>query len=1209
MQKIISMTFLCLFFLQVSALGADNSEGSWRQEWNERRKNEFKEKLGSCPQVQSWDDINIFYGLSSLWQDLHKDPEVDGLWQSCLLSQEVDWNNNVHMYFVSSVFQTLEEIFKNSEDLRSYYPTLKKFSQYSVISLYYYLKLEPEQNSFKLNFLQTTFKNKAENSHEIKRIFKEYIEYFGRDSEVEYYILELKKFILNEKNDYAIIDYLELSPNDAEMIEIAKTKAETEFWFFSRYIALFPEEKEHILVRLKQNILLEKDVSQAISLLEFLPSDSDIREMIHGHLLSSSYSSYYTEMYIKALRPEEKDEVIKSLYEEALKNNTLYLLLPLIKIKGVSNVEEDILIATASRVLKSQDSNEVWDYLELDLPYFREELYEHVGDLILSHGSTYELFSEKAQKLPNYNQIVLKFRKKLMKERNPYSLIYFLQSQKEDLEIRNLLRKLLLNRNNSYVFDQYMDLYPDDLALLNYKETLLQSKKEVLEALRSSISSFTSVFHRNEKGHQELGRQLFELLSFVGGSTPRLFSEFQEMYHTYFGYQSSFSDSFAKMKYNVSKHLDFTREDVGFVLALDESMFKTPFVWLDEAIYKIHFHKDLLALHAFLIMMNARADEWSTIPFEKRQRLQKILERAYEKGVFLLSSEELSEIKKNLRISSAILELGPVFPTQSFSSEIRAEVLNLLFQINPHDSKLACLNMREDPLFTYRVLSEKGVSKSLINSCKQELENSLNTKTEFSYSKRIYLEISLLIMEKEIQDKVKKEGGVLDLIRLKLAKTESQINREILGNFEHSTELEDQWGDKIINLFVHYIEIFDKTFLIELKSILDKLPSDHAFFMSSNYELISTFLSQMSLNLESPDRRRTIAPGLEFWEFEDPSIHALHADPRRVDLRIVHADSWFQGKNLADYIKENPKSYGGLNGGFFGYRENNFLSWATRRFVGVGSESTFPVSILQTPKGLVNDSKDYWAVIGWKQNKEGEQDVYASFLKTKWFLNIGDSQFELTRKELVPYAHESLVFVSYKQQKAVVFICGESITAVKFHSDNENPDLDENILLTQNSFELTIRNEEEFSRFVEGAKINLTHSFVVPVENDHTTEDASQDSLWKSMDYIMSGDSLVLNGVSNPNFSFKDSFLRGMANNIFNTNRSTLCYLKDKHWLLASFAHASPEQLSTTLQDIGCLHAINLDGGPSSHLKLQDGTQSSTHDRQISDALLLFPKE
>jgi hypothetical protein len=160
-------------------------------------------------------------------------------------------------------------------------------------------------------------------------------------------------------------------------------------------------------------------------------------------------------------------------------------------------------------------------------------------------------------------------------------------------------------------------------------------------------------------------------------------------------------------------------------------------------------------------------------------------------------------------------------------------------------------------------------------------------------------------------------------------------------------------------------------------------------------------------------------------------------------------------------------------------------------------------------------------------------------------------------------------------------------------------------------FELHSDDESLSENLKKVSTAHIDYTFYIPTDGDHSKEDASQDALWKSMDYIITGAPfLVRDGVANKDESFKDSKLRQISSMMgMNVARSALCVLRDNNWLLVTLESASPEQLCSSLERIGCLHAINLDGGPSARIRLKDGTSSDSSDRKISDALLMFPRE
>ena len=160
-------------------------------------------------------------------------------------------------------------------------------------------------------------------------------------------------------------------------------------------------------------------------------------------------------------------------------------------------------------------------------------------------------------------------------------------------------------------------------------------------------------------------------------------------------------------------------------------------------------------------------------------------------------------------------------------------------------------------------------------------------------------------------------------------------------------------------------------------------------------------------------------------------------------------------------------------------------------------------------------------------------------------------------------------------------------------------------------------NHTLFHAFTAGSPLTITTE-ITPLTGATTPEE------WESLDYIVGGTPLLLyNSAKIVNFSPELTLPTFLSNK---HARTAIGILPNNHWILVvvdkttSFDGMTMDELRNLMAQLGCVHALNLDGGGSSTMVYEGQIVNSPHGdedeganqstiRRVSDAILVLSKQ
>ncbi|HEV7738481.1 MAG TPA: phosphodiester glycosidase family protein [Chlamydiales bacterium] len=160
-------------------------------------------------------------------------------------------------------------------------------------------------------------------------------------------------------------------------------------------------------------------------------------------------------------------------------------------------------------------------------------------------------------------------------------------------------------------------------------------------------------------------------------------------------------------------------------------------------------------------------------------------------------------------------------------------------------------------------------------------------------------------------------------------------------------------------------------------------------------------------------------------------------------------------------------------------------------------------------------------------------------------------------------------------------------------------------------------NHKLFHTFTAGSPLTITTQ-ITPLTGATTAEE------WETLEYIVGGTPLLLyNSARIVDFSSELTIPTFLSNK---HARTAIGILPNKHWILVVvdkttyFDGMTMDELSNLMVQLGCVHALNLDGGGSSTMVYEGQIINSPHGdedeganqntvRRVSDAILVIPKQ
>jgi len=344
-----------------------------------------------------------------------------------------------------------------------------------------------------------------------------------------------------------------------------------------------------------------------------------------------------------------------------------------------------------------------------------------------------------------------------------------------------------------------------------------------------------------------------------------------------------------------------------------------------------------------------------------------------------------------------------------------------------------------------------------------------------------------------------------------------------------------------------------------------------------------------------------VTEGVEYQQMQKNtapkwSAHVLRVNPSKVSIQPVKALPGCLGRETVSAIANRYNALAAVNGGFF-------------------EENGTPAGVLKIWDYWFSDPKRMRGTIGWNH---GSCDAHIDRLGMQWVVEMNGQHWPVHRVNHIRGKKRAIVYnpafgASTKTNRHGTEIIIEHDHVVDIQHGVGNA------TIPFNGFVYSIAKDADIdlSLVKTGMFAALHYSCQTPSSND-------QKVAWEEFDFIVGGTPvLVSQGQVNPDFD-ADNILHSFIHNRY--ARTAVGIMPDGTWIVVVVdGKASPISEGMTIQELadfmhrlGCVKALNLDGGSSSTMWVKGKVVNTpgAHwwifslpgEPKVSDALVVMPR-
>ncbi len=327
-------------------------------------------------------------------------------------------------------------------------------------------------------------------------------------------------------------------------------------------------------------------------------------------------------------------------------------------------------------------------------------------------------------------------------------------------------------------------------------------------------------------------------------------------------------------------------------------------------------------------------------------------------------------------------------------------------------------------------------------------------------------------------------------------------------------------------------------------------------------------------NETKQESKRETGPDCVYYEnrlIHNPSplsVHILKIDIRKCSIQLVTAQGTeYEGETISSMAKRTH-AYAGINGGFF---------------VGGGKKEGIPVGILKVGNIWHSIFSSSLGAMGWKN---GDQTTLFGQLNVQASLRIGDDIFPIDEVNKFRNKEQKVLYTSIPRKRPGVSGNGTEITI----ESNKLVSMNNNIVpqIPKGSYVYSIGSDAKIGikNVQEGDSAQLKFKFNETRVNQSSS--TSPPEVWEEMDVILGvGPLLVKDGKIISEYQYVGDINRGFINS--KHPRTAICIDGENKWNFVVVdgrtqrsVGLSIPALADFMRSLGCVNALNLDGGGSS---------------------------
>ena len=333
------------------------------------------------------------------------------------------------------------------------------------------------------------------------------------------------------------------------------------------------------------------------------------------------------------------------------------------------------------------------------------------------------------------------------------------------------------------------------------------------------------------------------------------------------------------------------------------------------------------------------------------------------------------------------------------------------------------------------------------------------------------------------------------------------------------------------------------------------------------------------------------------------AVFALEVDPTVYDIKPVLAKGQGAGLENLSSIAKNHGAVAAINGGFYkGTRQNG------------APEYTYKIK--DTWNADTTTARD---VLGWNEHGDG---LMVGRVKNKWTLTIGEREMPIDRVNQLRRPGNKILYTKAYNARTLTGVGGVEIGIAEGKVSFINTETG-NTNIPQDGCVYSVASAETFN--LEGIEIGmpalLSHECVgYEVEDPRTPLEESD---LTDVDYLVNGIPVLITGGEKVK-SFAPEGIRNVLPRTIISGRhprTAVGLLDNDNWLFVVVDGRMPQfSMGMTIDELadymlgqGCVEAINLDGGSSAALFLEDKIINrpgrGRGARPVSDVIVVLPKE
>jgi len=359
---------------------------------------------------------------------------------------------------------------------------------------------------------------------------------------------------------------------------------------------------------------------------------------------------------------------------------------------------------------------------------------------------------------------------------------------------------------------------------------------------------------------------------------------------------------------------------------------------------------------------------------------------------------------------------------------------------------------------------------------------------------------------------------------------------------------------------------------------------------------------------------QTIAPGVWYMHIntQSPSVQSIHilsVNPQKARIELGLAHDKCASSETTSAMARRTNAIAAINGGFFDFgiqgRLNNFLTVALDR-LGIFTYNAYPIYGLKIDTNWLALSHMHTGICGWR---DGGKVVLFDTIATEPYLIINNMRLPIEELNK-PHMHNNTMLYTPQYdkktpqaKKITEIVINNNIVVKTIHnSKGQTPIPQTGYVYAMKSALTTIQEHDS-------AHVHMTTTRLNGIDTTH---------VWESADYALASTPLLIEeGAILPRIlEYTGEFYTN------NHPRTAVGIRKNGTWVLVvvdgrqKHAHGmSIAQLADLMLQLGCHYALNLDGGGSSTMVINDRVVNSISgrsyslikkERPISTALLIM---